>query len=98
MAGEPDQDELIGCWTLVGDEPALVEGKRGATRLGFSLLLRFYTECGRFPRGRSEIPDAAVDYVARQVGVAASELGFYEWSGRTIEFHRGQIRRAFGVS
>ncbi len=96
MAREPDPDKLIDHWTLVGDEPELVAGKRGATRLGFALLLRFYTERGRFPRSRSEFPDAAVDYVARQVGVAAAELAFYEWSGRTIEFHRRQIRLALG--
>lgn len=34
-----------------------------------ALLLRFYTERGPFPRGRGEIPDNAIDYVARQVGV-----------------------------
>ncbi|MGH3518510.1 MAG: Tn3 family transposase [Haloechinothrix sp.] len=96
MAREPNQDELIDRWTLVENELALVAGKRGTTRLGFALLLRFYTGRGRFPRGRGEIPDAAVDYVARQVGVAARELAFYDWSGRTIEFHRGQIRRASG--
>ena len=96
MAREPDPDELIDCWTLVGGELELVAGKRGATRLGFALLLRFYTERGRFPRGRGEFPDAAVDYVARQVAVPAAELAFYEWSGRTIEFHRRQIRGALG--
>ena len=96
MARELDQDELIDRWTLVGDELNLVAGKRGATKLGFALLLRVYTERGRFPRGRGEIPDAAVDYVARQVAVGATEIAFYEWSGRTIEFHRAQIRKALG--
>jgi hypothetical protein len=91
-----DQDELIDRWTLVADELALVAGKRGATRVGFAVLLRFYTERDRFPRGRSEIPDAAVEYVARQVGVPAADFAFYQWSGRTIEFHRAQIRRALG--
>jgi Domain of unknown function (DUF4158) len=91
-----DQDELIDRWTFVGDELNLVAGKRGATKLGFALLLRFYTERGRFPRGRGEIPYAAVDYVARQVAVGATEIAFYEWSGRTIEFHRAQIRTALG--
>jgi hypothetical protein len=96
VAREPDPDELIDRWTLVGGEPELAAGKRGATRLGFALLLRFYTDRGRFPRGRGELPDAAVDYVGRQVGVAAAELAFYEWTGRTIEFHRRQIRLALG--
>jgi len=89
VARELDQDELIDRWTLVDDELALVAGRRAATRLGFALRLRFYTESGRFPRGRSEIPDSAVEYVARQVGTAASEVAFYDWSGRTIKAHRG---------
>jgi hypothetical protein len=96
VARELDPDELIDRWTLLGDELNLVAGKRGATKLGFALLLRFYTERGQFPRGRGEIPNAAVDYVARQVGVNPTEIAFYEWSGRTIEFHRAQIRKALG--
>jgi TnpA family transposase len=97
VAREVDQDGLIDCWTLVGDELELVAGKRGATKLGFALLLRYYTERGRFPRGRSEIPDAAVDYMARQVEVDPTEIAFYEWTGRTSKFHRAQIRQALGV-
>lgn len=76
MAQELDEDQLIDCWTLVGNELELVAGKRGATKLGFALMLRFYTEHGRFPRGRGEIPDNAVEYVARQVGVARTEIAF----------------------
>ena len=37
-----------------------------------------------------------VEHVAKQVGVPASELGFYEWSGSTIEYHRSQIRTHLG--
>ena len=46
-------------------------GQRGATRLGFALLLTFYARHGRFPRGRGELPDEAVAPVARLAGVAA---------------------------
>ena len=35
-------------------------------------------------------------YVARQVGVPASDLGFYEWDGRTVEYHRAQVRKFLG--
>jgi hypothetical protein len=83
MVVKVDEDELIEHWTLVGDELGQVAGKRGVTRLGFSLLLKFYARHGRFPRGRGELPDEAVAYVARQVGVLASDLGFYGWDGRT---------------
>lgn len=89
-------DELVEQWTVLDDEQHLIAGKRGPTRLGFALLLKFFVLLGRFPGGRSELPDEAVDFVARQVKVPASDLGFYEWSGRTIEYHRNQIRDHFG--
>ena len=91
-----DEDELIEHWTLIGGELAEVAGKRGPTRLAFALLLKFYDRRGRFPRGRGELPDEAVAYVARQVKVPASDLGLYEWSGRTFEYHRAQIRTFLG--
>jgi TnpA family transposase len=95
VAREIDDDELIEHWTLVGDELGQVAGKRGATRLGFSLLLKFYTRHGRFPR-RTEVPGDAVTYVARQVGVDAAEFAFYDWDGRTVEYHRAQVRKFLG--
>ena len=58
--------------------------------------MKFYARAGRFPRGRAELDDNAVAFVARQVGVPASDLGFYEWSGRTAEYHRAQVRRHLG--
>jgi len=90
------EDELVEHWTLVGEELVQVAGKRGATRLGFALLLKFYAWQGRFPRGRGELPDDAVSYVARQVEVPAADAGLYEWEGRTVEYHRAQVRRFFG--
>ncbi len=76
-----DLGEIVERWTLLEDEQELVAGKRGATRLGFALLLKFYSFRGRFPHGRSELPDAAVEFVARQVKVPSSDIGFYEWPG-----------------
>jgi len=89
-------DELVEHWTVLEDEQQLVAGNRGATRLGFALLLKFYTRSGRFPRGRSELPQEAVNFVALQMKVPAGDLGFYEWSGSTIEYHRAQIRQHLG--
>ena len=96
MARSLDLDELVEHWTLLDDEQELIAGKRGPKRLGFALLLKFYTRLGQFPRGRGELPDEAVEFVARQVGVEPTELGFYEWAGRTIEYHRAQIRGHLG--
>lgn len=89
-------DELVEHWTILDEERNLIAGKRDATRLGFAILLKFYTQHGRFPRGRSELLDDVVEHVAKQVQVPASELGFYEWSGSTIEYHRSQIRTHLG--
>lgn len=83
-----DVDELIKFWTLPDEDRPLLAGKRGATALGFAVLLKHYTRHGRFPGGRSEVPVEAVAFVARQLGVAAGDLGFYEWAGSTIEYHR----------
>jgi len=93
---EGDIDELIEFWTLLDEDREHLVGKRGASALGFALLLKHYSHVGRFPRRRSDLSDAVIEFVARQVGVDASDLGFYEWSGRTIEYHRNQIRAQLG--
>ena len=46
---------------MLEDERALVDGKRAATRLGFALLLKFYTRHGRSPAGDAELPGAVAD-------------------------------------
>jgi hypothetical protein len=40
--GEPPigMDELVEHWTVLNGEKDLAAGKRGATRLGFALLLK----------------------------------------------------------
>lgn len=96
MARHVGMDELVEYWTVLDEEQELLAGKRGATRLGFALLLKYYTRHGRFPRGRAEFADEVVAFVARQVNVPATEIAFYEWSGRTIEYHRKQIRTHLG--
>jgi len=86
-------EELVEHFTLLPDELRLLRNKTGATRLGFGLLLKYLAWKGRWPRGRSELPDNAIEHVARQVKVPAEELGFYDWDGRTIKAHRAEIRR-----
>jgi hypothetical protein len=89
-------EDLIGSWTLVGEDWRLVGNKSGATRLGFSPLLKFFELDGRFPTGPQELPTVAVGYVAEQVKVDPALLEMYRWSGSTIEYHRSQVRSAFG--
>ncbi|TDE57987.1 DUF4158 domain-containing protein [Nonomuraea mesophila] len=54
-------DELVEHWTILDEERDLIAGKRGATRLAFAILLKFYTQYGRFPRGRSELADEVIE-------------------------------------
>ncbi len=37
-----------------------------------------------------------MSYVAQQLGVDAANLSSYDWSGRTIKYHRAQIWEAYG--
>lgn len=91
-----DVGELVEFWTLLDEDRVLLEGRRGATALGFALLLKHFSRHGRFPRSSAEVSDAVVGFVARQVGVSAADFGSYEWSGSTIEYHRSQIRAHLG--
>jgi hypothetical protein len=83
-------------WTLRAADRALLGNKSGATRLGFAVLLKLFQAEGRFPRHAEEVPAIAVEVVSRQVGVPAAAWAGYDWRGRTIEYHRAQIRAAPG--
>ena len=83
-------------WTLRAADRALLGNKSGATRLGFAMLLKLFQAEGRFPRSAEDVPLAAVEAIAPQVGVPAAAWRGYAWQGRTIEYHRAQIRSALG--
>lgn len=91
-----DIDDLVEHWTLLPDELDLVVRLHEPSRLVFAVWLKFYTRHGRFPRGRGEVHDDAVAFVARQLKVSAGELGLVEWAGRTAERHRAAIRAHLG--
>jgi hypothetical protein len=56
MRREWDLEDLIECWTLDESEFELVGNKSGATRLGFSLMLKFFELEARFPRREDAAP------------------------------------------
>ena len=91
-----ETDELVDHWTLLPAEVALLANKTGATRLGFGILLKSFQLEARFPQRKQDVPGAVVVFVAKQVGVAPEEFLRYQWRGRTIEYHRAQIRAALG--
>ena len=89
-------DELAEQWTLTPNELTLLANKTGATRLGFALLLRFFQHEGRFPTHKQDVPGSVIVHVAKQVGAPPECYAQYDWSGRTIEYHRAQIRTFLG--
>jgi hypothetical protein len=89
-------EELVEHWTILPGERPLLEHKHGATRLGFAVLFKFFQYAGAFPRSPQDIPLTVVDHVAQQVGVPADTWAQYAWDGRTIEYHRAQIRQHLG--
>ncbi len=87
-------EDLIDAWTLADADRDLIANKYGPTKLGFAVLLKYFEIEGRFPRHAGEVPAAAVEFVARQVKADPQTFGKYLFTGSTIEYHRGQIRRA----
>ena len=90
------QDELIEHWTLAPGELVLLMNKSGTGRLGFAALLKFFQLEGRFAASPGEIAEPAVEYLARQVKVASLSWADYDWQGRTIKYHRAEIRALLG--
>lgn len=93
---DDDADELIEFWTLLDEDRALLSSKKDAGALGFALLLKYYSRHGRFPARRADLPEATIGFVARQLGIDPVAMESYEWSGRTIEYHRAEVRKHLG--
>src|SRR5713226_4079874 len=96
MKRQWENEELVEHWTLDVEDRILLDNKTGATRLGFVVLLKFFRQEGRFPQHKNEVPGIVVAFLATQVGVAPETYLQYAWQGRTIEYHRAQIREALG--
>lgn len=96
MKRQWEHEELVEHWTLDVEDRTLLGNKTGATRLGFAVLLKFFQREGRFPQHKNEVPGIVITFLATQVGVAPEAYLQYTWQGRTIEYHRAQIREALG--
>jgi hypothetical protein len=69
---EWELDDLIASWTLVDADQELLVRLHSGGGLSFALMLKFFEIEGRFPRHPGEVPPAAVDFVARQLGFEAA--------------------------
>ena len=96
MKRDWSSQELSADWTLAPDERLLIATKTGPTSLGFVVLLKFFQIEGRFPYYPQEVPQTAIEHVARQTGWAVADWWRYDWKGRTIKTHRAEIRARLG--
>ncbi len=96
MERELTQEQVIEHWTLAPGEHLLLMNKGGPGRLGFAVLLKFFQAEGRFPTARTEVPPEAVDYLVQQINTSPGNWYQYDWQGRTIKYHRAEIRSLFG--
>lgn len=62
-------EDLIEHFTVIPEEMRLLRNKYGGTRLGFSVLLKFFQYHGCFPKGKHEISPQVIGYIAKQVDV-----------------------------
>ena len=65
---------LTACWSLGFEDIALLNAKPASARLGFAAQLMIYRTTGRFGREAGEFPDAAVVYLAEQIGVPVADF------------------------
>jgi hypothetical protein len=91
-----DIDELIDQFTFLPNELTTIGNKTGSTRLGFAVIFKYFQYEARFPQGKSEIPKTIVEYIAKQVQVAAGMFDNYDMTSRTFLNHKAQVRDYFG--
>jgi hypothetical protein len=89
-------EELLAQWTLLPGDWPLVGNKHGPTRLGFAVLLKCFQCEGRCPHHPHEVPPSVVAYLAQQVDITPEAWAQYDWHGRSIEYHRAQMRQHVG--
>jgi TnpA family transposase len=92
------EDELLEHFILVNIERKLIGNKTGASRLGFTVLLKYFQHEARFPTKRSDIPRPVVEYIAKQLELSPDLFDQYRWGAeeRNYTYHRKQIRDFFG--
>lgn len=100
MKRQWESDELIETFMLLPNELAILPGNltnaSGHNQLGFAVLLKFFQVEARFPQHPGEIPQAVVEFIAKQLKLSYQSFLDYKWKGRTIKEHRSIILNFLG--
>ena len=89
-------DELLLHWTPTPEEQLLIRQKTPLLQLGFAVLLKYFQYQGRFPLKARDVPACVIDHIAKQLKLDSLTWQSYDWSGRTIKYHRAEIRKLMG--
>jgi hypothetical protein len=90
-----DIEELVEHFTLLPKDMDLLANKTGPPRLGFAVLLKYFQYGARFPTAKQDVPKPIINYLANQLNLSSELYHQYDWTGRTITYHRTQIREHF---
>lgn len=89
------EEDLIEHFTISPHENEFSKNKPISGRLWFMTLFKFHQYEGRFPSNKSEIPNAVISHIAKQLGISIANHDF-GFQGRTIKRYRIQIRKYLG--
>jgi TnpA family transposase len=85
-----------GGWHLTPADHALVAAKSRANRLRFAVMLLFFRDRGRFPRGADMLDPQAIARLASALNIPLSPEPFgFDTGDRTLERQRAEIRILF---
>ena len=96
MKRQWEPEELTEQWTLLPTDHGPPRQQDWSDTPWVCRPPPFFHHEGRFPQHRHEIARAVVAHIAEQAGVPYEEYMQYDWSARSIKYHRAQIRDAFG--
>lgn len=89
--------EFVELWSLAFEDLALLSAKPSGARLGFAAQLMLYRATSRFGLAASDFPDAAIAYLAEQIGAAPADIADFNWTGRSGRRYRAEILDYLGL-
>lgn len=89
-------EELVDFFTITPSDLKLIANKTGATRLGFTVLLKAFQVEAKYPSARGEYPHDVINFIARQLNVEPTLFKSYDIENRSCRYHKNQIRKYLG--
>lgn len=90
---DQDQHDL---WTLTAEEQSLLPGMTDKGRLAFTVQLKFMQAFGRFPEQHDEVDQAALLWLAVQLGTTTEAFTAFDLDSRQNRRYRRTIRSTLG--